>query len=260
MPPKLIALDLDYTLLRTDKTISDFTADTFRRVREKGIRIAYATGRHKGAAAYREVLQPVGLVLDNGALVTLGEEILYEAVIPAAAVRSMLTALRRQVPALEFGISLPSGFYYSPGEGGQLNAWAHSPLQSDLSDLPEEPAYRISYWLPEQSAFSREAEETMSALLPELCYLEISYHCFAMLMPMSATKTGGLRILADALGIRPAEIIAFGDDCNDVEMLSFAGIGVAMGNAIDECKAAADACCGTCDADGVARWIHENLL
>jgi hydroxymethylpyrimidine pyrophosphatase-like HAD family hydrolase len=55
-------------------------------------------------------------------------------------------------------------------------------------------------------------------------------------------------------------VVAFGDDYNDVEMLSECGIGVAMGNAIDECKAVADHICGDCDDDGMAKWLEKNLL
>jgi hydroxymethylpyrimidine pyrophosphatase-like HAD family hydrolase len=52
----------------------------------------------------------------------------------------------------------------------------------------------------------------------------------------------------------------FGDDWNDIELLRECGVGGAVANAIDVCKAAADRICGDCDDDGVARWIEENIL
>jgi len=57
-----------------------------------------------------------------------------------------------------------------------------------------------------------------------------------------------------------SEITAFGDDLNDIDMLEFSGISVAMVNALDNVKAVADYICDTNDNDGVAKWLEENLL
>lgn len=69
-------------------------------------------------------------------------------------------------------------------------------------------------------------------------------------------KSIGLRYVLDKLGITPEETIAFGDGDNDAEMLAMAGIGVAMENATENCKAAADIICGCCENDGVARFLY----
>jgi hydroxymethylpyrimidine pyrophosphatase-like HAD family hydrolase len=74
------------------------------------------------------------------------------------------------------------------------------------------------------------------------------------------TKASGIKYIADYFSISLSEVAAFGDDYNDVDMLRECGAGVAMSNAIDECKAAADYICGDCDDDGVARWLEENVL
>lgn len=57
-----------------------------------------------------------------------------------------------------------------------------------------------------------------------------------------------------------SEIVAFGDDHNDLDLLAYAGMGVAVGNALDDVKAVADAICDTNDNDGVARWIEKHLV
>ena len=69
-----------------------------------------------------------------------------------------------------------------------------------------------------------------------------------------------LEAVAARFGIALADVIAFGDDHNDVEMLRACGMGVAVANAIDEAKAAADFICHTNDNDGPANWIEKNLL
>jgi hydroxymethylpyrimidine pyrophosphatase-like HAD family hydrolase len=66
--------------------------------------------------------------------------------------------------------------------------------------------------------------------------------------------------LAEHWRITRSEIAAFGDDLNDIDMLNYAGISVAVGNAIDEAKASADYICGDGDDDGVAKWLEENVL
>ena len=78
-----------------------------------------------------------------------------------------------------------------------------------------------------------------------------------MVMHKDATKAKAIEELARIWGISQSEIVAFGDDLNDIDMLSYAGISVAMGNALDEVKAVADFICETCDNDGVAKWIES---
>ena len=76
--------------------------------------------------------------------------------------------------------------------------------------------------------------------------------------PFGVSKWSGIMQLADEWGIRPEEICAVGDDVNDIPMIEAAGLGVAMGNALDEVKAAADRIAPSHDDDGlvqVVRWV-----
>lgn len=66
--------------------------------------------------------------------------------------------------------------------------------------------------------------------------------------------------IANEFNIDKSEIVAFGDDMNDKEMLVSMGSGVAMGNAIEEVKVIADYICDTNDNDGVAKWLDENII
>lgn len=81
-----------------------------------------------------------------------------------------------------------------------------------------------------------------------------------MIMHKDATKSKATAELARYWGIVPSEIVAFGDDLNDVDMLQFAGAGVAMGNAFDAVKAASDFVCRSNDAEGLAHWLAEHVL
>ena len=80
------------------------------------------------------------------------------------------------------------------------------------------------------------------------------------MMNRKATKLNGIRLLAERYGIGLSETAAFGDDYNDIDMLSACGKGVAVENALPEVKAAANEVCGSSEEDGVARWIWDNVL
>ena len=75
-----------------------------------------------------------------------------------------------------------------------------------------------------------------------------------------AAKQYAITEVCTQLGIKISEVVAFGDDYNDVGMLRECGVGVAVANAIDEAKTAADYICDTNDNDGVAKWLEENVL
>jgi hydroxymethylpyrimidine pyrophosphatase-like HAD family hydrolase len=76
-----------------------------------------------------------------------------------------------------------------------------------------------------------------------------------------ASKKNALMAVIAELGILPEEVVVFGDDYNDIDMLSLPGVvSVAISNAIPEVKAVANYICGSNDEDGVARWLEENVL
>lgn len=79
-------------------------------------------------------------------------------------------------------------------------------------------------------------------------------------MNQSATKYHAISFLAERYQISTDDIIAFGDDYNDLEMIKKCGKGIAVGNALEMVKGAADEVCESNQKDGVARWIEGNLL
>lgn len=78
--------------------------------------------------------------------------------------------------------------------------------------------------------------------------------------PEKADKSKGVYELSKLFGIPMSEIAAFGDDFNDIDMLKDCGVGVAVANACDEVKSAADDVCDSNDEDGVARWLEKNVI
>jgi hypothetical protein len=101
--------------------------------------------------------------------------------------------------------------------------------------------------------------DIITPILPKELYLNLSRDNLAMIMHREATKFNGVLEVAKEFNISKSEIIAFGDDINDKEMLLNVGLGVAMRNSIDEIKMIADYICDTNDNDGVAKWLDENI-
>ncbi|MGB9793102.1 MAG: Cof-type HAD-IIB family hydrolase, partial [Thermacetogeniaceae bacterium] len=241
---RLVAIDLDDTLLRDDLTISQRTQDVLRRVKEKGIAVTLATGRMFPAARpYAELLGfDLPLITYQGALVKnafSGEVVYYRPLSEDVAWRVIAFGREKKVQVnyylddkLYVERITPQGEHYSSLAGVPFN------LVPDLEQLlregpptkllviDEEP--RIDSYLAElRGIIDREglaAHLTKSKPL----YLEVSHP--------EATKGVALRVLADRLRVKREEVMAFGDSFNDLEMLEFAGIGVAVANARPEVR------------------------
>jgi len=128
-------------------------------------------------------------------------------------------------------------------------------VQSDFTDLPDEYADKIIIGV---SSFDE--IDAFSKYLTEDLYIEMSDGKLGLIMNRKATKWEAVKLLANHFNISTDEVVAFGDDYNDISMLHECGIGIAVDNALDEVKAVADYNCDTNDNDGVAKWLEENVL
>ena len=116
-------------------------------------------------------------------------------------------------------------------------------------------AYKITVEIEQETTANRIASD-----FPTVDVIPFSGEGWYRFADKNADKWHGVKALAVNLGLKFADIAAFGDDHNDVEMLRNCGIGVAVANAIDEVKATADYVCDANDNDGVAKWLEENVL
>ena len=248
---KMLVTDLDDTLLKTDKTVSNRTKTVLNQCREAGIKIVYATGRGDDAAELLPVELFNGRVVNNGATAAIDDTVIYSRPIPYETARPILLACDRR------GLQVVS-------QNGDMNYANYvvsdvSPLVENfeivdfaLHDKDAEKIY-INNCIPDVVAF-------IESLLPDDLYLVLSRNKVGQIMHRDATKAKGVAALAKQWGIAQSEVVAFGDDLNDKDMLLYAGIGVAMGNALEEIKAVADSICSVSDKDGIAEWISTNLM
>jgi len=256
MKPKvrMIVTDLDGTFLRTDKTVSAKTVEIIEKCREEGIKIVFATGR--GGSADRIVPSCLfdGKITMNGAVGRVGDKVIHSFLIPCLTARSFLVACN------EYGIKITS----------EINGMHYSNFV--VSDFwPSLTNYKVvdfmSHEMDAEKIYSPnptyEEMQFIKQHLPESLYSVATADItgdLLQIMHKGATKSQAVAALAAFWDIASSEIVAFGDELNDVDMLKYAGVGVAMGNALEEVKAISNTSCLTNDDDGVAKWIEGNII
>jgi Cof subfamily protein (haloacid dehalogenase superfamily) len=272
---RLVALDIDGTLLRSDKTISPRTRDAIDQARREGVRLVLVTGRRHPSA--RRVAEDLGggvpLVLHNGALVMEGSCVLRCRPLPRAAARRAIHAGRAEgrEPVLHCGAA---------GEGFLLVDEAARPcglvgyyLERSRAEvrLVSDLLAAVDAEEPIQVMFGGTCAE-MDALSPRLdadlgdevrvertVYPASGVVLLDVLHP-AVGKAEALGFLQGRWGIAASETLAIGDNWNDREMVERAGLGFVMGNAPREMLALGLPALPTNDEDGVARAIEEHVL
>lgn len=266
---KLIALDLDGTLLNSKKEISQFNQEVLNKARALGIKIVLCTGRPiMGIQSFLEELNLLTendyCITFNGGLVqkTKSGEIVASKVHSFADVHYIYNELFKvNLPVnmidttFVYEPTYPKGAptYYStlnaklPYTSKEVNSFAKNHLfnkvvccfgdvkilEKRMSQLPQEMYERFSIFKSQPVLFE--------------------------IMPKGVNKGFGMKQLCQLLNISSDEVMAFGDEANDIEMIKFAKYGIAMANAVDELKKEAYAIAETNDNDGVGKTILKFL-
>lgn len=254
MNPKMILTDLDKTLLRSDGSISDHTKKVLKQCQERGILVVIATARYWiGAERYIEELKPDYEITTDGTLIhRFGEEI-YSSSMDAATANNIVQDLLQYDPKTEITVAAGRQVLWNSlhiAESEKL----HKAVYYDYSKPLSCRANKIVAELSDGDSAVKIAEKNRCHLQ---CYRGENWYAF---LPEGSGKIQAIHALAELLGISLADIVSFGDDLNDREMLQICGTGVAVSNAIQEVKDVADEVTLSNDEDGVAAWIKENIL
>ena len=273
MSIRLIALDLDGTLLTSGKTISPDDRAAVEEAIARGILVVPVTGR-PAQGIPREVLDLPGVryvVSSNGATIRdiqTGETLLEthlaaETALEVLAASDHVTMIRE---VFRSGVGYLSRRDYDilceRYEGAMLayvldtRQVVPGTLEEFLRDDPR-PVEEL-FFLTDSEETKRDLHRTLSAL-PGIGFAD-PFPKDLEVMAGGIDKGEGLRFLLDRLGIDPAEVMAVGDGGSDLPMLRAAGIGIAMGNSLEPVKAGADWVTGTCDENGVAQAIRKYIL
>ncbi len=250
---KLIITDLDNTLLRSDKSISEYTARVFEKVREKGHLIAFATARGYAITRFVEMIKPHIIISNGGATIRVNEKVIYKNLLSGNDVATIITMCQSFTNGKALiTVENDEGYYcnFVPDDPDRRMVYTHS----DFRDF-RAPAYKVSPVLEDDKW-----AEAIAMACPNSSLLNFRGEKWRRYAAANSNKETALKVLVDHLGIELSDVIAFGDDINDFGMIKLAGTGVAVSNAIDEVKAVADYITDSNDQDGVARYIEKMIL
>ena len=254
--PRLVATDLDGTLVRKDGTVSDYTRSVLTRLEDLGVPVIFVTGRPlRWTMPLFEHVGSLGLaIVSNGAMVwDVAEEVARMSwPMESSAASEVVRRIQEALPGSCFGAERLEGFAVERGFPRKRD----DVVEQRLDDLLATPMLKLlalhqdlspdAYWKRAVAAVGDLATVTHSAGIP---LLEISAY--------GVTKASTLATVADSLGVRAEEVIAFGDMPNDLAMLTWAGRSFAMADAHPEVRECASAVAPSHEEDGVARTLAE---
>ncbi len=266
---KLVAIDLDDTLLRSDLTVSERTMRVLRQVRSRGVAVTISTGRmFSSAKPFAEQLEfDVPLITYGGALIKHAGsgEVLYN--------RPLEPEVARQVIRFGRERKIQVNFYLLNGEEDELYAELLTPWGESYSRFSKVPFHRVpdleellqrgdplKLLLIEDEPVTNRCLQELRELLGGQAHLAKSKPRFLEVDHPEATKGRALQELAASLQVERRQVLAIGDSYNDIEMLEFAGLGVAVANAPPEVQSRAGYITASNNEDGVALALEKFVL
>ncbi|GAA2745731.1 HAD family hydrolase [Terrabacter aerolatus] len=262
-PPRLVASDLDGTLLRTDGSLSGRTAAAWSAATRAGIETVLVTARPpRWLHGLEGVVGPRGTAIcGNGAFVyeVATRRVLETHCFDGGAVDELVADLRRAVPTVTFAAERVSGpFVADDYPDPHRDRGAERAVRGSWREIGAEPVGKLLALAPELPL--EDFLATVEDVLGDRGHLHFSgAHGLAEINAPGVTKAAGLERWAARLGIEASQVWAFGDMPNDLPMLAWAGVGWAVANGHGDVRAAADRECPPNDDDGVAQVLEAIL-
>ena len=265
MEYKLIAMDLDGTLNNDQKIITEKTKAALMAAQKRGIRLALASARPSpGLFKERDILRlqdynGILMSYNGGRIVDAATgKVLFETSMDLAQTKQVLRRLEALTvtPILDDGVQ----FYVADRNGYKVDYECKNNNMTctevgNLADfLSFAPIKILMSVQPEELA---EVQKQIADFLPETLTVVQTAAFYLEVIPKVINKGQGIRDICAVLGIDPSEVISFGDAANDIPMLREAGMGVAMGNAAEAVKAAANMVTLSNNEDGIAAALEK---
>ncbi len=245
--PKTIILDLDGTLLHTDKSVSKRTLNVLEQCKNAGIFVIVATARFWfKAEKYLELIKPDYAILADGTQIYHGDEMIRGFALNEQAVNGLIQDLKNQNSPAEFVVGIGKELLCS--SSGIDEKWRKS--YAFAGDM-KQSVYKLAAILESAEEAEKLAEDYGCRLYS---YRDENLYGFT---DKDAGKYQAVKALGEFLGIDLQDMVAFGDDENDYEILKHCGVGVAVTNAIPQILEVADEVTGSNDEDGVANYLER---
>lgn len=256
--PKIVALDVDGTIVDGENNMTTAVRNSILELADRGSKIVIATGR--AVPGVYDVLGKLGIddglaVASNGSVVfsiTPFEVVSSETFDAREAVARVLKKMPGALVAVE---EVGVGYRVNqPFPEGEITGTI---VVEEVEDLVAKPVTRVVIRAPEIAAHEFHALVADLGLDDTNYY--IGYSAWLDLQPDGVSKASGLSIVCSKFGVLPSEVLAVGDGMNDLEMLEWAGRGVAMGQAPDAVKNIANDVTGTIEDDGLVQELTRYL-
>ena len=266
---KLLALDLDGTLFTKDKQVTAENRAALKAAEAKGVHVVITTGRP--LPAINHVLEDLGLLDDKHYSVTFNGGLVQRNNGDILIKKEMTRDDLKQIYAVFEPLGLPmdvisDGIVYGvPSKGNHsLYRQANPTLTfvdvESIDDIPENIVYNKVVTVCEEAFLDAQIQKIPDRLYQAFEVFK-SREIILEVMPKGVHKAVGLRLLTDYLALDKSQVMAMGDEENDLTMLEWAGLGVAMANAVPKVKAVAKAVTTkTNEESGVAEAIHKYIL
>jgi Cof subfamily protein (haloacid dehalogenase superfamily) len=262
LPYRLIALDVDGTLLNDDHVLTEGTKNAVRRVYEAGASIVLCTGRGPSNSIY--LMEELGLtgtlIAHNGAATVLSEEskLVHSFAFSMEGLGSLVDYCRSH--GIHYDANTAFDMHIdriTPREQSMYEKYGIRPIRVEDVVGMTEPIQKFTMFgtMEDMDRLETEWNEIGCKLVPIR-----SGDFFVDVMHPEATKGNALRKLAETLGIPREQVLAIGNYHNDIAMLEFAGLGVAMANSPDAVKDAADLVTVSNNEEGVKLTLLKHVL
>lgn len=252
---KLLITDLDQTLLRDDGTISDYTKETLKQCQKKGILVGVATARIWANVMHiQKSLNADLLICSNGSFAMYRDEVIFQETIEAEKAEKLTVKLNELSSMKEIMVEGEKEVFINTRRFQPPHPLAKA-IYTDFEGGLRMEARQIFASIEN----NLEAEQIKKEFPWYRClhYRDGSRYAF---MKHGVSKENAIRTAAEKIKISMQEIVAFGDDTGDIEMLKMCGLGVAVKNALPLVKEHADAVTDKNERDGVAVFLEHNLL
>lgn len=267
MDYKMVVLDLDDTLLLNNGKISEENKNTLKLAQEKGVKIVLASGRP--TFAIRQIVEELELHKYNGYILSYNGakiidcnscDVLYEFNITKEQIKWLYElALDHDVfihTYMDNYIITPHDNPYTYIES-EITGMKIKTCSNFIDSLPNNLIKAIMLQSPE---YLKEVEKKLKPIISNKLYMTITKPYFLEFMNKDVDKSRSIIRLCNKIKINIEDIIAIGDSYNDISMIKLAGLGISMGNAIEEVKNASDFITDTNENNGVSKAIEKFIL